>query len=123
MKREERRYLETLQQSSRPAREFWDVRWIDQGQYSFDFTGDSAIYRFWDATPGVRFTLEMTKRALEVELREETIFLESYDTVMRIVNESYDVRGSDLANLVMMCLTNNGTVSNSRRKQYQYSIQ
>lgn len=123
MKREERLYLETLQQFSRPARGFWDVRWIDQGQYSFDFTGAAEIYRFWDATPCVRFTLEMAKRALEVELYEEMIVLERYDQVMRTVNETYDVRGSDLANLVMMCLTNNGTVSKSRRKQYQYSVQ
>ncbi|MNI83493.1 hypothetical protein D3C73_1403060 [compost metagenome] len=67
--------------------------------------------------------MEMAKRALEVELREETIFLENYDKVVRTVNETYDVRGSDLANLVMMCLTNNGAVSNNRRKQYQYSVQ
>lgn len=123
MKREEHLYLETLQQFSRPAREFWDVRWIDQGQYVFDFTGDSTIYRFWNATPGVHFTLEMAKRALEIELREETIFLQSYDYIMGAVNESYDVRGSDLSNLVMMCLTNNGVVSKNRRKQYQYSVQ
>lgn len=123
MKHEERLYLETLQQFSRPAREFWNVRWIDQGQYAFEFTGDSAIYRFWDATPGVTFTLEMAKRALEVELREETIFLENYDKIMRTVNDAYDVRGSDLANLVMMCLANHGTVSRNRRKQYQYSVQ
>lgn len=123
MKREERLYLETLQQFSRPAREFWDVRWIDQGQYAFDFTGHPAIYRFWDATPGVRFTLEMAKRALEVELREETTFLENYDEVLRTVNDAYDVRGSDLANLVMMCLMNDGVVSKNRRRQYQYSVQ
>ncbi|NLC35003.1 MAG: Fic family protein [Alcaligenaceae bacterium] len=123
MKREERLYLETLQKFSRPARQFWDVRWIDQGRYSFEFTGDSSIYRFWDATPAVRFTLEMAKRALEVELREETTFLERYDTIMRTVDESYDVRGSDLSNLVMMCLTNKGTLSKNRRKQYQYSVQ
>lgn len=122
MKREERLYLETLEQFSRPAREFWNVRWIDHGQFTFDFIGDPAIYRFWDATPGVRFTLEMAKRAIEVELREETIFLENYDQIVRAVNEAYDVRGSDLTNLVMMCLTNNGTVSKHRRKQYQYSV-
>lgn len=123
MKREERLYLETLQQFSRPAREFWDVRWIDQGQYTFDFISDPAIYRYWDATPGVRFTLEMAKRALEIELREETLFLENFDTVVRAVNEVYDVRGSDLANLVMMCLTNNGVVSKNRRRQFQFSVQ
>lgn len=123
MKREERKYLETLQAFSRPAREFWDVRWIDQGQYSFTFTGDPAIYRYWDATPGVHFTLLMAQRALEVELREETVFLENYDTVVRTVNETYDVRGSDLATLVMMCLSNNGVVSKHRRKQFQYTVQ
>ncbi|CAM3591014.1 hypothetical protein CCOS865_04025 [Pseudomonas reidholzensis] len=123
MKREERLYLETLQEFSRPAREFWDVRWIDHGQFAFEFTGDPAIYRFWDATAGVRFTLEMAKRALEVELREETAFLQNFDMAMRAVNDSYDVRGSDLATLVMMCLTNNGTVSKNRRKQFLYSVQ
>ncbi|MBV4554096.1 Fic family protein [Pseudomonas sp. SWRI102] len=122
MKREERQYLQTLEQFSRPAREFWDVRWIDHGRFTFEFTGDSTIYRFWDATPGVRFTLEMAKRAIEVELREETVFLENYDRIVHAVNAAYDVRGSDLANLIMMCLTNNGTVSNNRRKQYQYSV-
>jgi hypothetical protein len=64
MKREERMYLETLQQYYGPAHEFCDVRWIDQGQYSFSFTGDPAIYRLWDATPRVLFTMEMAKRAL-----------------------------------------------------------
>jgi hypothetical protein len=122
MKREERMYLQTLEQFSKPAREFWDVRWIDHGRFIFDFIGDPAIYRFWDATPGVRFTLEMAKRAIEVELREETIFLANYDKIVQAVNQAYDVRGSDLANLAMMCLTNNGTVSNNRRKQYQYSV-
>lgn len=123
MKREERLYLETLQQFSRPAREFWDVRWIDQGNLSFDFTGHSAIYRFWDATPGVCFTLEMAKRALEVELREKTQFLENYDKIVKAVDERYDVRGSDLSNLVMMCLAQNGTVSTNRRKQFKYVVQ
>ncbi|QOD01641.1 Fic family protein (plasmid) [Pseudomonas fulva] len=122
MKREERKYLETLQAFSKPAREFWNVRWFDQGQFSFTFTGDPAIYRFWDATPGVHFTLLMAQRALEVELREETVFLENYDTVVRTVNETYDVRGSDLATLVMMCLSNNGVVSKNRRKQYEYKV-
>ncbi|MEN1832314.1 Fic family protein [Pseudomonas lijiangensis] len=123
MKREERLYLETLQAFSRPAREFWDVRWIDQGNMSFNFTGHPAIYRFWDATPGVRFTMEMAKRALEVELREETVFLENYDKIVRAVDERYDVRGSDLSSLVMMCLTQQGIVSNHRRKQYRYKVQ
>lgn len=122
MKRDEAHYLETLQAFSRPAREFWDVLWLDYGNFAFDFTGHPAIYRYWDATPAVTFTLEMAQRALEIELQQETIFLERFDQIVAAVNEHYDVRGSDLANLVMMCLTNGGTVSKNRRKQYQYTV-
>lgn len=122
MKRQERQYLETLQSFSRPVRDFWDVQWIDFGQYGFEFRGDNAVYRFWDATPCVAFTLEMARVALEVELHKETTFLACYDRVYRAVDERYDLRGSDLANLVMMCLSNDGIVSNNRRKQYQYRV-
>lgn len=122
MKREERLYLESLQEFSRPARDFWDVQWIDFGKLTFDFRGHPAIYRFWDATPGVTFTMEMAQHALEVELREETAFLERYDAVYKAVDEQFDIRGSDLANLVMMCLANDGIVSKHRRKQYQYTV-
>ncbi|MBB3105466.1 Fic family protein [Azomonas macrocytogenes] len=122
MKREERRYLEALQTFSRPVRDFWDVQWIDFGQLAFQFRGDNAVYRYWDATPCVAFTMAMAKHALEVELREEMAFLEGYDAVYQAVDERYDVRGSELANLVMMCLTNGGIVSKHRRKQYQYTV-
>ncbi|MBH3417945.1 Fic family protein [Pseudomonas putida] len=122
MKREERMYLETLQGYSGPVREFWQVHWIDHEQFTFEFKGADAIYRFWDATSCVVFTCLMAKRALEVELRDETAFLENYDAVFRAVDERFDVRGSDLANLVMMCLNNGGIVSNNRRKQYLYRV-
>jgi hypothetical protein len=122
MKRQELRYLEALQSFSRPVRDFWDVQWIDFGQYNFEFKGSDAIYRYWDATPCVAFTLEMARLALEVELQKEADFLACYDTVYRAVNDRYDIRGSDLANLVMMCLSNDGIVSRNRRKQYQYSV-
>lgn len=122
MKREEARYLEALQDFSRPARTFWDVRWLDAESLTFDFQGHPAIYRFWDATSCVAFTLEMARRALEVELREETEFLDRYDRIVRQVNERYDVRGSELSALVMMCLDQGGVVSNRRRKQFQYTV-
>ncbi len=122
MKREEKRYLEALQDFSRAAREFWEVRWLDAESLTFEFVGHPALYRYWDATMGVAFTLEMARRALEVELHEETRFLARYDAVYKAVDERYDVRGSDLANLVMMCLSNNGVVSQNRRRQFQYTV-
>jgi hypothetical protein len=64
----------------------------------------------------------MAKHALEVELREEAEFLERYDRVIKAVNERFDIRGSDLSRLVMMCLDNRGVVSKHRRKQFEYSV-
>ncbi|WP_434708815.1 Fic family protein [Pseudomonas sp. R1-1] len=122
MKHEESSYLQTLKEFSKPAREFWRVTWLDSDQMTFDFIGHDAIYRFWDATHCAEFTLQMALRALEVELREETEFLEKYDFVIKAVNDRFDVRGSDLSRLVMMCLDNAGKVSKHRRKQFQYSV-
>lgn len=122
MKHEESSYLEALKEFSKPAREFWNVTWLDSDEMTFDFIGHDAIYRFWDATQCAEFTLQMALRALEVELREETAFLEKYDFVIKAVNDRFDVRGSDLSKLVMMCLDNADKVSKHRRKQFQYSV-
>ena len=122
MKHEEAAYLEALKAFSQPTREFWSVTWLDGDEMAFEFIGHPSIYRYWDATRCVEFTLQMARRALEVELREETEFLDRYDRVIKAVNQRYDVRGSDLSKLVMMCLDNGGKLSKHRRKQFQYSV-
>ena len=123
MKRDERGYLDALQGFSVPARSFWDITWLDGEQMAFAFNGDDSLYRYWDATDCVVFTLEMAKRAFEIELREETLFLQRFDALINAVNGSYDVRGNILNKLVMQCLDQNGVVSKGRRKQYQDLVQ
>ena len=122
MKRHEDDYLAVLQRYSRPVREFWGVRWIDEGQYDLQFRGDDALYRYWDATACVEFGYRMAEQALEVELRQETEFLARYDAIVRTVGERFDLRGSDLATLVLSALDNGGKVSNHRRKQFQNRV-
>ncbi|SHM53052.1 Fic/DOC family protein [Rhizobacter sp. OV335] len=122
MKRHEDDYLAVLQRYSRPVREFWGVRWIDEGQYDLQFRGDDSLYRYWDATACVEFGYRMAEQALEVELRQETEFLARYDAIVRTVGERFDLRGSDLATLVLSALDNGGKVSNHRRKQFQNRV-
>lgn len=122
MKRQEQDYLAALKTFSQPAREFWEVTWLDAENMAFTFTGHPALYRYWDATRCVEFTLQMAKRALETELREETLFLERYDCLVKLTDERFDIRGSDLSRLVMLCLDNHGIVSRNRRKQFQYTV-
>lgn len=122
MKRYEADYLAALEAFSKPAREHWRVSWIDADQYDFEYMGFDALYRYWDATNAVAFTLKMASVALEDELKAETRYLACFDRVYAAVDASFDIRGSDLARLVMMCLSNEGRLSNNRRKQFRYQV-
>lgn len=118
MKRNEEAYLAALTEFSRPIRERWLVRWIDEDKYDFEFQADAALYRYWDATKCVEFGLEMALQALQRDLRQETEFLVGYDTARRAVEARFDIRSEYLSNLLVSCFQNQGTVSKNRRKQY-----
>jgi hypothetical protein len=122
MKRHENEYLVALESFSKPARNRWRVTWIDAEHHDFVFIGAESLYRYWDATQAVAFTLRMAKAALEEDLREETHYLHCFDAIYRHVNDSFDVRSSDLSLLVMMCLSQQGRISNNRRKQFRDKV-
>lgn len=118
MKRNEADYLAVLQSYSKQARERVQVTWIDEGEYRFEFRADAAIFRYWDATACVEFGFRMAAQALDVELRQETQFLARFDRVLREVDARVDIRGNDLATLVVICLDNEGVISKKKRKRF-----
>jgi Fic/DOC family len=118
MQRNETAYLACLQTFSKPARALWQVRWIDEGQYDFEWHGHDSCYRFWDATACAEFGLEMAAQALTVELQQEMVFLARYDAVVAAVNAEYDLRSNDLSTLVRCALEQGGKLSRHRRKQF-----
>ena len=118
MKRHEAEYLRVLQGFSKPLRAFWNVTWIDQGQYAFQCLSDDSLYRYWDATACVEFVLDMTEQALQKDLREETRFLVAYDRAYQEVNNRFDLRANALATLLLGAFQHQGTVSINRRKQF-----
>lgn len=118
MKRHETDYLAALQSYSKPARERVQVTWIDEGEYRFDFKADTAIFRYWDATPCVEFGFRMAEQALDVELKRETVFLARFDEVTRRVNAQIDMRNNDLATLALIALASEGAISAKKRKRY-----
>jgi hypothetical protein len=122
MKRHEQEYLRALQSFSTPARNLWDVRWIEQEQFDFKLNGGGAPYRYWDATDAVRFSLQMAKKALREDLQAEVNTLVQYDAIYRQVDAVYDVRNSDLSLLIRSCLQNAGVVSKNRRKQFAATV-
>ncbi len=122
MKRHEGDYLAALEAFSKPAREQWWVNWIDADHHDFRFEGSNSLYRYWDATQAVAFTLRMAREALRKDLKAETRYLACFDRVYRAIDARFDVRGSDLSRLVMMCLSQDGVLSKNRRKQFRYQV-
>ncbi len=122
LRQHEADYLATLQHFSGPARRFWEVTFIDEDQFAFDFTGHPALYRYWDGTACAEFMLRATEQALERHLKEETLFLNRYDAIYRRIDQQFDIPNSILSRLVMFCLDQHGKLSQNRRKQYQYQV-
>lgn len=117
MARHEAEYLAVLQGFSRQARERWDVRMLDADDFSFHFSGSPAIYRYWDATDCVAFTLRMAEVALSEDLEQQVGFSRRYDEVIRRVGAQFDIRNSILSTLVISALEH-GRVSQRRRDQF-----
>lgn len=118
MRQHEADYLSALKVFSAPARERWQVRWLDAAQFDFEFQATDDFYRYWDATAQTEFSLRMAEYALEAGLVREAAYLRRYDEIKSSVEALHDVRGSDLAALIVMCLDNNGRISNHRKKQF-----
>jgi hypothetical protein len=76
-----------------------------------------------DLTDAATFTLAMAEASLDTHMRQEVDFLALFDRVKRHINERHDLRGSDLANLIVTTFQNGGTLSNGRRKRYAERVQ
>lgn len=122
MKHHEAQYLQVLREFSRPARDLVRVRAAGEGEYDIQFKADDKIFRYWDATSCVEFGLRMAKEALQVELRNESNFILHYDVVYKDINDRFEMRGSTLATLVSIALTNDGVISRKKRKRYAEEV-
>jgi hypothetical protein len=56
-------------------------------------------------------------------MRQEVEFLGLIGRVKRHINDRFDLRGSDLATLIITIFQNGGTLSNNRRKRYADRVQ
>lgn len=119
MKKHEDQYLEALTAFSKPARHLCDVRWAGDEHYSYRWAAQSDLwFRYMDLTEGVTFALRMAQSALDGHLRDEVAFLQLFDDVARHINAHHDLRGSDLATLIVTVHQNGGKLSNNRRKRF-----
>lgn len=124
MKKHEADYLQALTAFSKPARQLCQVTWAGDDDYTYDWVdGAGTWFRYMDLTESVTFTLAMAEASLDTHLRKEVEFLGLFDRVQRHINDRHDLRGSDLATLIVTIFQNGGTLSNNRRKRYAERVQ
>ncbi|MDP3423127.1 MAG: hypothetical protein Q8S32_05150 [Burkholderiaceae bacterium] len=124
MKKHEADYLQALTTFSQPARQLCKVSWAGDEHYSYEWMPEADIwFRHMDLTEPVTFTLAMAGASLDTHLRQEVAFLELFDRVRRHISERHDLRGSDLATLIVTIFQNGGVLSNNRRKRYADRVQ
>ena len=124
MKRHEAQYLHALTTFSKPARELCQVTWGGDEHYTYEWAPEADTwFRYMDLTEAATFTLAMAEASLDTHMRQEVEFLGLFDRVKRFIDERHDLRGSDLANLIVTVFQNGGTLSNNRRKRYAERVQ
>lgn len=124
MKRHEADYLNALTAFSKPARQLCQVTWGGDEHYTYEWAPEADTwFRYMDLSDAATFTLAMAEASLDTHMRQEVEFLGLFDRVKRYINERHDLRGSDLANLIVTIFQNGGTLSNNRRKRYADRVQ
>ena len=124
MNKHEDQYLQALIAFSKPARALCDVTWAGDDNYSYTWKPDADLwFRYMDLTEAVVFTLDMAKSALDIHLRQEVSFLTLFDEACKYINARHDLRGSDLATLIVTAFQNEGKLSNNRRKRFADRVQ
>lgn len=124
MKKHEADYLNALTTFSKPARQLCKVTWGGDEHYTYEWAPEAHTwFRYMDLSEAATFTLAMAEASLDTHMRQEVAFLGLFDRVKRHINERHDLRGSDLANLIVTIFQNGGTLSNNRRKRYAERVQ
>lgn len=124
MKKHEADYLRALTAFSKPARQLCQVSWAGDEHYIYDWTDGADIwFRSMDLTEAATFTLTMAEASLDIHMRREVEFLALFDRVKRYIDARHDLRGSDLATLIVTIHQNGGTLSANRRKRYADRVQ
>lgn len=124
MKKHEAGYLQALTAFSKPARQLCEVTWAGDEQYAYAWAADAdAWFRYVDLTDATVFMLDMAEASLDTHMRQEVEFLTLFDRVKGFIDARHDLRGSDLATLIVTAFQNGGTLSSNRRKRYAERVQ
>ncbi|MEP5766052.1 MAG: Fic family protein [Halieaceae bacterium] len=108
------RVLETL---SRPLMAMLDYDLLEHDDCRVEINNDlHYLYRYPDLTPHVEFLYEMMRAAMDVDLMDEVLFILKFDALKGQINSSFDIPNTKLDLMVRLLLSNDGRVSNRKKR-------
>lgn len=115
MKRHEVQYLATLESFSKPARQLWDVAWLADNEFAFDFRSSPQVYAHWDGQAAAEYVTRCAEQALEQALVNEGAFLKAYDLAYDRIDRAFDLPDRSINLLIQWIRHNGGKLSQRRR--------
>ncbi|TWG82503.1 hypothetical protein L602_003600000260 [Cupriavidus gilardii J11] len=107
MKKNEAGYLAALEAFSKPARALWDVVYIADNDFLFDFKSSPMIYAHWAGQQAVSFVTQCAEAALEQSLVDEAIFIQAYDKAFDQIDREFDLPNRTINLLIQWIRQNN----------------
>lgn len=115
MKQEERQYLAALESFSKPARALWDVQFIGDGDFAFDFRSTPMVYAHWSGAQAAAFVSRCARVALQQSLVDEAQYLQAYDQAYERIDRQFDLPNRTI-NLLIQWIHRNNNKMPERRK-------
>lgn len=115
MKQQERQYLAALESFSKPARALWDVQFIGDGDFTFDFRSTPMAYAHWSGMQAAAFVTRCARVALQQSLVDEAEYLQAYDQAFKRIDKQFDLPNRTI-NLLIQWIHQNNNKMPERRK-------
>ena len=115
MKRHEADYLAALEAFSRPARQLWDVTYIADNEFGFDFRSSPQVYAHWNGAAAAEFVTRCAEQALAQSVVQETAYLQGYDRAYDRIDREFDLPNRTINLLIQWIHQNNGRMPERRR--------
>lgn len=115
MKKNEKDYLAALEAFSKPVRQLWDVTFVSDNEFLFDFRSSPQVYAHWDGAPAARLVTHCAQLALEQSLVDEALFIQAYDRAFERIDRAFDLPNRTINLLIQWIRQNSGRVPQRRR--------
>jgi Fic/DOC family len=122
MKRHEDEYLAALENFSRPARSLWDVTYLADHQFAFDFRSTPHAYAHWDGEAAALFVTQCAEQALVQSLIDETQYIQAYDQAFERIDKALDLPNRTINLLIQWIRQNGGRMPARRRNASELTL-